>query len=316
MKSDIIGKTFGCYEVLDIDEPHVSPSGRKNKRYKCKCTRCGNIRSMNASKLTHNNYQHCNKCTIQYPVKNDLTSCKFGMLTVIKRVENHIQPNGSSKVMYLCKCDCGNNSIVAASHLKSGHTSSCGCLNDKILKDVLTKNLMGMKFGKLTVVEKDKIKNKRQYWKCICECGKYRIAMSSDLLSGKTKSCGCLGSVSEYEMSMYFDSKGYTYKSQYTFDDCKDKRKLPFDFGIEDNDGNLLMLIELHGQQHYSPFTYCNEPKEIKLKNFEDRKRKDLIKETYCKKHNIPLLIIKYTNFSRKEEIFETFYNSLQKEIA
>jgi hypothetical protein len=107
------------------------------------------------------------------------------------------------------------------------------------------------------------------------------------------------------------DDNNYNYEPQYTFDDCRDKRKLPFDFGIKNDANKLIMLVELNGQQHYSPFTYCNEPKEIKIKNYNERRRKDLIKENYCKQHNIPLLIIKYSDFNKKENIFENFYNSI-----
>ena len=32
---------------------------------------------------------------------------------------------------WLCKCNCGNETIVTTSHLKSGHTISCGCLRSK-----------------------------------------------------------------------------------------------------------------------------------------------------------------------------------------
>ena len=57
------------------------------------------------------------------------------------------------------------------------------------------KNLIGEKFGKLTVIEKAErpptYKDKRTFWKCICECGKTCIKNSHLLLSGKTTSCGC-----------------------------------------------------------------------------------------------------------------------------
>lgn len=56
----------------------------------------------------------------------DLTGCRFGRLTVIKRVENHISKSGQQKTMWLCKCDCGNETIVSMEHLKKD-TISCGC---------------------------------------------------------------------------------------------------------------------------------------------------------------------------------------------
>ena len=58
----------------------------------------------------------------------DLTGQRFGRLTVIKRVEN----NGK-KVMWLCRCDCGNETTVFSGYLRNGDTKSCGCLsNDKL----------------------------------------------------------------------------------------------------------------------------------------------------------------------------------------
>ena len=54
----------------------------------------------------------------------DLTGQKFHRLTVISRA-----PNRGRQTMWFCICDCGNEKTVGASHLKSGHTKSCGCYN-------------------------------------------------------------------------------------------------------------------------------------------------------------------------------------------
>lgn len=65
----------------------------------------------------------------------DLTGQKFGRLLVIKRGKSHIQPNGKPRVMWLCKCDCGNSIEVRGSDLKSNKTKSCGCYNhEKIME--------------------------------------------------------------------------------------------------------------------------------------------------------------------------------------
>ena len=54
-------------------------------------------------------------------------------------------------------------------------------------------NLIGQKYGRLTVIERYKnSKNNRVQWKCKCDCGNYKIVTSSDLRSNKIKSCGCL----------------------------------------------------------------------------------------------------------------------------
>ena len=57
-------------------------------------------------------------------MKNDLTNRVFGKLTVIRT-------NGKSKdrhILWLCKCECGNEVTVSSNQLITGHTQSCGCL--------------------------------------------------------------------------------------------------------------------------------------------------------------------------------------------
>lgn len=54
------------------------------------------------------------------------------------------------------------------------------------------KELEGLKIGKLTVLNEYYKKGKHTYWKCRCECGKEKLIYSHNLISGKTKSCGCI----------------------------------------------------------------------------------------------------------------------------
>lgn len=56
-------------------------------------------------------------------------------------------------------------------------------------------DLTGQKFGKLEVIKKSNLHNKKDkhaYWKCKCDCGNYCIVASHHLKNGNTKSCGCL----------------------------------------------------------------------------------------------------------------------------
>lgn len=53
-------------------------------------------------------------------------------------------------------------------------------------------NLIGQKFGKLTVIEFAYRKDKKYLWKCLCECGNTCIVDGYRLRSNKTRSCGCL----------------------------------------------------------------------------------------------------------------------------
>jgi hypothetical protein len=52
--------------------------------------------------------------------------------------------------------------------------------------------IVGKKFGKLTVLEFAYMKNKNSYWKCLCECGREHITSRCILKkSNNILSCGC-----------------------------------------------------------------------------------------------------------------------------
>ena len=55
----------------------------------------------------------------------DLTGNRYGSLVVIKRDTEHRV--NSKRTFWLCRCDCGNNTVVDGQKLKRGTTKSCGC---------------------------------------------------------------------------------------------------------------------------------------------------------------------------------------------
>ena len=65
---------------------------------------------------------------------NDLTGQRFGRLTVIERA----CPEKKGKVYWICRCDCGNYSIVQSGNLKSGNTTGCGCMKIEGAKEANT----------------------------------------------------------------------------------------------------------------------------------------------------------------------------------
>ena len=72
---------------------------------------------------------------------------------------------------------------------------SCGCYNrDKNFKKL--QDISGERFGRLTAIyptEKRDKSNGAVIWICKCDCGNYKEAAYSVLISGGVKSCGCLG---------------------------------------------------------------------------------------------------------------------------
>lgn len=65
----------------------------------------------------------------------NLTNKVYGRLTVLRK--SHIAKNGQQ--MWVCRCECGKESIVQQGHLRDGHSRSCGkCNSYKSEKDITT----------------------------------------------------------------------------------------------------------------------------------------------------------------------------------
>ena len=105
---DLIGKTFGKLTVIEKANGDF---------WKCRCE-CGTECIKRQHYLVNHSTLSCGCMKHNLPVI-DLSGQHFGKLTAIKYI-------GYCK--WLCKCDCGNECIVASAHLKSGHTRSCGCI--------------------------------------------------------------------------------------------------------------------------------------------------------------------------------------------
>lgn len=54
------------------------------------------------------------------------------------------------------------------------------------------KDITGKRFGRLLAVRKTRIKERKTYWLCKCDCGKEVEVCVSHLIDGHTKSCGCI----------------------------------------------------------------------------------------------------------------------------
>lgn len=123
-------------------------------------------------------------------IASKLDGMRFSKLVVLKRVEN----NSRGNTQWLCKCDCGNTTIVDGYSLKRGHTKSCGCLISESAtergREKLIDNI-GERFGRLTVISVDESDHKKRI--CKCDCGNIITVAKSNLTSGHTKSCGCYG---------------------------------------------------------------------------------------------------------------------------
>ena len=149
------------------------------------------------------------------PAKINLIGQTFGQLKVIQETEER----KNNSVVWLCQCNCGNIIKLSTKELRSDgiiQCKNCGSQRDHIKK--ITENYIGVKFNKLTVVEKtdQKQKDGKILYKCICDCGQEVLANITDLKRGHKKSCGCL-------------------KRKYQIGDIINNRKIISIIGTKDN---------------------------------------------------------------------------------
>jgi len=184
MSRDLTGETF-C-ELVVMKQNGKTKNGEC--KWLCLCS-CGNSTTVTTGNLVRGGAKGGTKSCgckrsqlISEGILKSLVGKRFGKLVVVKRYGEI----GEKEVRWECVCDCGNIKITSCSNLKSGHTSSCGCLSS-------ASDITGETFGKWTVIKRTGIdSNKNILWLCKCQCGNERQVTGNRLKNGQSFSCGCL----------------------------------------------------------------------------------------------------------------------------
>lgn len=271
-KIDLTGKVFGKLTVIK-EHPIRTPQG--SIQWECQCD-CGNQTIVSGDNLRRNHTTSCGCAQKETAQKRiiDLTNKRFGYLIVLERGRTDINRN----VYWKCQCDCGTIKEISGSNLKSGKIKSCGCQMSKKPLD-----LLGQTFGKLMPIKQVYINNKAG-WICQCECGNQTTVITNALLSGHTKSCGCINySIGEENIKKILEENHISYIQEYKFPSFGEYR---YDFYLP----LLNRLIEFDGKQH---FQKCGGSWD-KNDNLQQRQNRDMIKNKYAIENNIPIVRLPY----------------------
>lgn len=291
-RKDYTGVTFGELTVVAM------LYGYKNGKTYCRCLcSCGNEHIASISNLISGSTKSCGCQTYNMIWNNrrtNLCGLVFGRLTVVEMLYGYKNKRTYCK----CSCSCGTETIVDMGNLLNHRTSSCGCLEkESRYQREHYYNIIGRKFGMLTVVEKtnNKSSNGSIIWKCLCDCGNITYASYTTLTLYRKTSCGC----SKYSnMENYIVDILSTYKINYIpqarFSDCRNIYPLPFDFYLYDYN----TIIEFDGEQHSQPIDFFGGEKTFVKTLYNNE-----IKNNYCKQHDINL--IRLPHYLTTEQIKE-----------
>lgn len=222
--------------------------------------------------------------------KIDMTNQRFGKLIVLKDSGKRLSGN----ILWECQCDCGNIFLGNGRKIRNGTTKSCPeCAH----KNNQKKDLIGKRFGKLTVLD---ISDKKSYLnttyqKCQCDCGRIVEVDRRHLISGHTQSCGhCNLSKGELKIANILKENLINFEQQKTFESCRflDTNYLAkFDFYLPDYN----LLIEYDGEQHFSPL----ENSWNNLNKFNKIIAHDNFKNEWALKNNIRIKHIPYYDYNK-----------------
>lgn len=111
-------------------------------------------------------------------------------LTLIDKFAEKVK--GGWKGLY--QCSCGKQKLIRNSDVNSGRTKSCGCLRKRVLSEINSADLTNKTFGYWKVLYRVEGQTGHgSIWHCRCEnCGTEKDIQYSNLVNGKSKSCGCL----------------------------------------------------------------------------------------------------------------------------
>lgn len=217
-----------------------------------------------------------------------------------------IEKGGRNRPHAICECECGTIKPVWVMNLINDRSKDCGCGRKAMLRETRTKNLVGQKFGKLTVVELLEESNdfNRRLYRCKCDCGNEVVIPSSSLTTGHTNSCGCLVSYWNMYIEKFLNKNNIENQPEYSV--IIDGARYRFDFYLPQYN----LFIEYDGQQHYEPMRFYGENEEKNEEILRKTQERDKIKNKYCEDNNINLLRIPYWESKNIETIIN---NHLQR---
>ena len=285
----MVGRTFNNLTVIGFKKDKLD-----RNRYLCKCT-CGNEVLTNKADLISGRKKSCGCLKTNAVEKYSyLVGNKINKWTILE-----IKTGGTIK-------------SVNVYNLLNNKTKDCGCGRKQTLRETKSKNLVGMRFGKLTAIELLEESNKfnRRLYRCKCDCGNEIIVPSSSLTTNHTTSCGCLLSYYNMYIDVLLDKLKITHQKEKVvyIDDIMYR----FDFYLPDYN----LMIEYDGEQHYMPVNFGENDQKLMEEKLKIRQKNDQIKNNYCEVNNINLLRIPYWEKQNIEIIINSCLQRLNERAS
>lgn len=284
-----------------------------NEKHKFQC-KCGNEFETTFAKFQNRNKHQCNKCGRQKRADSD----KLNIIDIAEYANLYgctllSDTYTGCKIPLKFKCKCGNTFEMSFTNFKLGkhQCQKCSCKDANESKCKYTYenvyDLVKEHNGLLLTPKTSKYITRKSNLLIKCECGDVFATSLFMLLDYNKFTCNVCSfknapsSKGEIKIRKYLDYRNIKFKEQYSFDDCKNKYVLRFDFAIFDEYKNI-SLIEFDGVQHFKSFEFYGGEK-----TYLEILKRDNIKNKYCLDNNIKILRIPYFKYDNIEHIIDNY---------
>lgn len=268
-------------------------NSKKKLKFRCKC---GNEFETAFDTFKNANQRQCPDCGIELRASSKRANLDKAIKSFSSKGLNLISKeyiNARSKL--LAKDKDGYKVLISLDNLNGGKTPQRFYQNNPYtidnIKIWLAKNncnfeIISTKF----ISANDNLEFK---------CSKGHIFSTSwNRIKNQNVGCSiCVQSKGEDLISEYLLNQNLLFEREKTFENCKYKKKLRFDFYID----SLNVCIEFQGVQHYKPISHFGG-----YARYNAQLKKDNIKVEFCKKNNIRLIRIPYFEIDNIDNILKS----------
>lgn len=308
-------KQFRCKLITGIDEYKNA-----TQILDIECS-CGNMFKNSFSQFKYGKSRRCNEC-----YRKELSERKCIPYSEVRRfIEEDSDTNCrlltieneyvNTRLNINIKCNCGETFATSFHEFKSGNKRQCNeCgLNLMRITDFFEIFNDGEKVNDCKLIDYKDVDGyilSNSIIKLECSCGepfetKRHLFTNRD--KNRCEKCSSALTKGEEKIRVHLNKLNINHKWQYQFNDCRGKKKpLPFDFAAFNENNRLICVIEYDGKQHFEPVNFGGCSDETALKEHENIKKNDSIKNKYCKANNIPLIRIPYWDLDNIEVILNS----------
>lgn len=264
---------------------------------------CGNPYKTTIEKFVTRDKRQCNECGRQKTIEGRRHTFEYVKGFISKHSDCVLLSEtyeGITKGISLL-CGCGTEFKTCFDYFKNGNKRTCNRCAEQRRRESLKYSYDEVKLiveNKNCELLSDTYLDVKSLLQIKCSCGEVFKTSLDNFKSVKRKvTCDkCSGKQSKGETMVeeWLIANNIPFKKQHRFPDCRYKKPLPFDFAVFDNKGNIKLLVEYDGEQHFNPYRF-KDNQVFEYQKLLTVKERDDIKTTYCQSKNIKLLRIPYT---------------------